>query len=183
MKTLLKVRYLFFFVIVFFSEEGICQEYALENASNTKMLDAAREIIRNARTCALITLDKEGGPRARTMDPFSPDADFNVWFGTNSKSRKVDQIKNDSRVTIYYFDHKTEGYVLIYGTAELIKDSAEKENHWKKEWEDFYPNKSDNYLLIKVSPIWMEVLSSYHGIYNDPITWQPPVIVFDKNKY
>ena len=53
----------------------------------------------SAKTCALITLDSEGRPRVRVMDPFIPENDFTVWFGTNPKTRKVEQIKNnpDSR--------------------------------------------------------------------------------------
>jgi len=76
----------------------------------------------------LITLDKDGAPRARTMDPFPVEDDFTVWFGTNSNSRKVVQIKNDPRVT----------------------------------------------------PLWLEILSPTHEIYNDPTTWQPPIILFDQ---
>jgi general stress protein 26 len=161
-------------------EHGICQESASNNSTDTsKLINAAKEIMTEAGTCALITMDKDGSPRARTMDPFLPEENFTVWFGTNANSRKVDQIKNDSRVTLYYFDDKTQGYVVIEGTAQLIVDSTEKENHWKQEWESFYPNKSENYMLIKVIPISLEILSPSHGIFNDPITWQPPVISFE----
>ena len=55
------------------------------------------EIMSAAGTCTLITLDQEGRPRARVMDAFLPEDDFTVWFGTNPKSRKVAQIKNDPR--------------------------------------------------------------------------------------
>jgi len=126
-------------------------------------------------------LDDEGKPRARTMDPFIPENDFTVWFGTNSNSRKVEQIKKDPTVTLYYFDTKSQGYVVISGMAQLVNDSTKKEKYWKKEWEDYYPNKEDNYLLIKVTPRWLEILSPGHGIYNDPATWQPPVIIFESN--
>ena len=160
----------------------VSQESVITGSSNIKLLNAAREIMVNAETCALITLDEEGKPRARTMDPFIPEDDFTVWFGTNSSSRKVNQIKNDSRVTLYYFDTKTKGYVVISGTAQLVNKPAKKDHYWKKEWEAFYPNKSDNYLLIKVSPIWLEVLSPAHEVYNDPTTWQPPVVEFDEEK-
>ena len=158
---------------------GISQNKVFSDSSNIKLLKAAREIMINAGTCALITLDNEGRPRARAMDPFLPEDDFTVWFGTNSSSRKVVQINFDPRVTLYYFDSHTSGYVMIHGTAQLIDDSKKKEKYWKKEWEAYYPNKSESYMLIKVSPIWMEVLSPAHGVNNDPITWQPPIVLFD----
>ncbi|MBE0652182.1 MAG: pyridoxamine 5'-phosphate oxidase family protein, partial [Bacteroidales bacterium] len=116
------------------------------------------------------------------MDPFLPESDFTVWFGTNPKSRKVDQIKNDPGVTLYYLDSDASGYVMIHGTAQIVNDQQEKENRWKAEWEAFYPNKTEDYLLIKVSPEWMEVISYAYGIVGDPETWEPPIVVFDSKK-
>jgi general stress protein 26 len=70
---------------------------------------------------------------------------------------------------------------MLHGIAQLVDDQKEKEKRWKDEWEDFYPNKTEDYLLIKVSPIWMEVSSTTRGIIGDTITWQPPSVLFDPN--
>jgi general stress protein 26 len=112
------------------------------------------------------------------MDPFPPETDFTVWFGTKNQSRKVNQIKNNSTVTLYYQDIDASGYVVIHGNAQIVDDQKEKEKRWKDTWEAFDPNK-EGYLLIKVSPKWMEVLSYSRGIVSDPSTWQTPVVTFD----
>ncbi len=125
------------------------------------------------------SLDENNLPMVRTMDPFPPESDFTVWFGTNAKSRKVNQIKTNPNVTLYYLDKDASGYVVIHGKAQLVDDDKEKEKHWKVEWESFYPNKSEDYLLIKVTPLRMEVLSTTRGITGDPKTWQTPVVIFD----
>jgi len=145
---------------------------------NVMFKNGARELIHSAGICTLITLDENGEARARAMDPFLPENDFTIWFGTNANSRKVKQIKNDPRVTLYYLDSDGSGYVTIQGIAELIDDSQAKEKWWKEEWAAFYPNKERDYLLIKVTPKSMEVLSPPRGINNDPLTWAPPVILF-----
>jgi len=142
------------------------------------LIEAAKEIMTAAGTCALITIDAEGVPRVRAMDPFGPEEDLTVWFGTNSRSRKVEQIKKDPRVSLYYLDEDASGYVIIHGRARLVNDPKEKEKRWKVEWEAFYPDKTKDYLLIEVTPIWMEVLSPPRGISADPVTWQPPVVNF-----
>jgi len=152
------------------------------DTTKNKLINAAREIMISASTCALITLDEEGRPRVRTMDPFSPENDLTVWFGTNEKSRKVNQIKQDQRVTLYYLDSDASGYVMIYGLAELINDQSEKEKHWKEEWEEFYPNHKENYRLIKVVPEWMEISSVKRGIVGDSITWQPQSLRFNSKQ-
>jgi len=156
------------------------QNGASNDTSRIGLIRAAREIMTKAVTCALITLDEKGRARIRAMDPFLPENDFTVWFGTNPKSRKVNQIKNDPRVTLYYLDSSESGYVMIHGVAQLVDDPSEKKVRWKDEWTAFYPNKSESYLLIKVSPNWMEVVSYSHGILGDTITWQPPTVLFDK---
>ncbi len=145
---------------------------------NVDLKEAAREIITSAKTCALITLDTKGRARVRAMETLILESDFTVWFGTNPKSRKVSQIKNDPRVTIYYLDSDESGYVMLHGNAEIINDETAKETHWKEEWEAFYPNKEEGYVLIKVTPKWMEVISNSRGIWGDSITWKAPKILF-----
>jgi len=170
---------LIFTILLFIPFNSFSQNIDPNDVSNIKIKNAAREIMTAAATCALITLDEEGRPRVRVMDPFLPESDFTVWFGTNPKSRKVDQIKKNPKVTLYYLDSDASGYVMIHGKAQLVDDQKVKEKRWKDEWEAFYPNKPEGYLLIKVSPEWMEVVSYTHGILGDPTTWQPPVIMFD----
>ncbi|MEP1094048.1 MAG: pyridoxamine 5'-phosphate oxidase family protein [Cyclobacteriaceae bacterium] len=167
-------------IILLIPSSTFGQNVGLKNPLDNKLIRAAREIMFSAGTCALITLDEEGRPRVRTMDPFLPDSTMTVWFGTNIKSRKVDQIRNDPRVTLYYLDSDNTGYVMVYGTAELVDPKIEKEERWKVEWEAFYQNKSEEYFLIKVSPEWIEVLSESRDILGDSITWKPPVVFFNK---
>ena len=156
------------------------QHEALTDSANTKLITAAREIITATGICTLITLDEDGVARARAMDGFPPNSNFVIWFGTNPKSRKVKQIQHDPRVTLYYFDKVTASYVLIHGEAQLINTVTDKETHWKKEWQAFYPNYPDGYALIKVSPKWMEVVSESRGIIGDSLTWQPQIVWFEK---
>jgi general stress protein 26 len=168
-----------FATLLLFSFKGFGQANESEHSPDNKLIVAAKEIMESATTCALISLDKEGRPRVRAMDAFPPENDFTVWFGTNPKSRKVEQIKNDARVTLYYLENDGSGYVMINGKAQLIDELQEKEKHWKVEWEAFYPNYPDDFLLIKVSPEWMEVVSYAYGIIGDTVTWEPPAIKFN----
>ncbi len=167
--------------LLFSSFYGFSQEKESKEIAKDTLLSAAREIMTSAVTCTLITIDDEGRARARAMDPFLPDDDFIVWFGTNPKSRKVDQIKKDDRVTLYYLDHDDSGYVMIYGKADIVSDQTEKNKHWKEQWEAFYPNKQDAFVLIKVQPEWMEVISNTRGILGDKDTWEPLKVIFEPN--
>lgn len=182
MKTSIKHPRIIFSIFLFVSFVCVSQTNNNKDSTRIKLINAAKEIMNTAPHCALITLDEEGRPRVRVMDPFKPEGELIVWFGTNPNSRKVSQIKNDPRVTLYYLDNDASGYVMIHGMAQLVDDPMEKESRWKDEWKSFYPNKPEGYLLIKVVPDWMEILSTSRGILGDKITWQPPMVLFDPEK-
>ncbi|MCB2220623.1 MAG: pyridoxamine 5'-phosphate oxidase family protein [Bacteroidetes bacterium] len=182
MKQLRKPILIILSILFVLTFKSFSQNTEQKDTTDNKLINAAMEIMTAAGTCALITLDEKDLPMVRVMDPFLPESDFTVWFGTNSKSRKVNQIKKNPNVTLYYLDSDASGYVVIHGMAQLVDDQKEKDKRWKDEWEAFYPNKTEDYLLIKVSPEWMEVLSYTHGIVGDPVTWEVPVVFFDSIK-
>ncbi len=146
--------------------------------SKDSLVLIAHEIIDAAHFVALISLDADGHPQARVMDPFPPEADMTVWLATNPRSRKVEQIRKDNRVTLYYFDTSGLGTVTLMGTARLVDDPDEKAKRWKPGWEAFYPDRDSSYLLIEVRPVRMEIVSVKHGLSGDPQTWTPDWVGF-----
>ena len=141
---------------------------------------AAREIMEKARLCALVTLGGDGHPQARVMDAFAPEPDMTVWMATNAGTRKVEQIRADPRVTLFYFDPSGPGYVTLLARAEIRTDPAEKAKHWKDEWAAFYADGSrgDDFVLIRCRPIRLEVVSYAHRIASEPGAWRPAMVDF-----
>src|SRR5210317_1255312 len=127
---------LLFFIIVLASG---CSKKAEQKPNKLSHEEIAREIITTSGTCTLISIDSTGQPRARIMDPFPPDANFEIWFGTNTKSRKVNEIRQNNRTTVNYYDKETASYVSLYGTAEIVNDPEMTNKYWKATWQDFYP--------------------------------------------
>ncbi len=164
--------------IIMVSSNVCAQKVQMFSQKRDTLLSVAREYIGSVRYCALITVDSTGQPNVRTMDPFPPDENMVVWFGTNLNSRKVREIRNNPKVTLYYSDDKGEGYVAIIGTATLVDDPKEKTNWWKEEWGEFYKGKKESYLLIKVVPEKLEILNYKHNILSDTLTWETPSVGF-----
>lgn len=152
------------------------QETAASERSN--IISVAKEVMREARFCSFVTLGSDGHPQARVVDPFVPEEDLTVWVATNSVTRKVAELRKDPRVTLFYFEPQSLSYVTLLGTAELVQDPAEKAKHWKEEWAPFYKdeNRGDDYLLIRVRPRRLEIVSYAHGLFNNPETWAPPAL-------
>lgn len=148
--------------------------------SNADLKAAAFDIIKNAKNCALITVDAEGKAHARAMDPFAPENDFTIWLATNSRSQKVEQIKTNPNVTLYYFDQQNAGYVSLQGQMMLVDDMSEKNKHWKEEWKNFYQDRQTDYLLLKFTPQKAFVVSEKYHILGDSLTWKAAEIELKK---
>lgn len=139
---------------------------------------AAREIMTSAPYCALITVDETGQPQVRTMNPFPLGEDIVIWFATSRDSRKVAEMKKESRVCVYYADHKNpQGYVNLIGKATII-DDKELLKKMKREYWEGIPNWLNVFVLIKIEPVKMEVINYKHGINGDPKTSGAPTIEF-----
>lgn len=143
--------------------------------TEAQVLDAARAIMKAAKYCFLITLDQAGQPQARLMEPFAPDADMVVWMGTNPRTRKLDQIRNNRRATLAYYDSRGPNYVTLIGNVRIVESLAEREGRWKTEWARFFPGGpgGSNYVLLEFTPSTIELISSTHKIASAPDSLRP----------
>jgi len=138
-----------------------------------KIINLSKEIIKETYFATLITVDKNGQPRARVMEPFEPDKNFIIWLATNPKSRKVAQLKNNSKTTLHYFDKNNLGYASLMGNAFLVNDEVIKSQKFKDGWDKFYKNQKEDYLLIKFIPKTLELISVTNQYNGDSLTWKP----------
>lgn len=148
--------------------------------SRSEILAAATDIVHKARYCTLVTLGEDGHPQARIVDPLGPDAGFTTWIATNPLTRKVAQIRRDARVTLLCFDAATSSYVTVIGRGAIVTDAAEKARRWKEEWTPFYASGANgtDVMLIRVTPIRLEIVGVERGFAGDPRTWRPLTIDF-----
>jgi general stress protein 26 len=114
------------------------------------------------------------------VDPFPPDENFSVWIATRPNTRKVAQIVENPKVTLYYFDDDERNYVTIMGTARLVTDDATKTAMRRPADSDrLYPDFPYDYLLIEVTSDWLEaIVPGYRG---DRDTWRPASVHFQRD--
>ena len=111
------------------------------------------------------------------MDSYMPNDDFIFYLITNSLSRKVKELENDSRVVLSFQSLDGKSYVTVSGFSVLSDDKELKEKYWKDSWTPHY--KDVNSLLIKVIPKSLEVISIPKNVAGDPVTWKPVTIFFN----
>jgi PPOX class probable F420-dependent enzyme len=145
------------------------------------ILKAARQVVEKARYCSFVTVGQDGALQARIVDVFPPDEAMVVWIGTNPVTRKVAEVKKDPRATLLCFDPAGPAYVTLVGRAEVVTDPAEKAKRWKEDWQAFYKdkNRGEDYVLIRVRPSRLEIVSYPDSLLNDPATWRPISVEFN----
>ena len=112
------------------------------------------------------------------MDHFEVGNDFIIYMGTNTDSRKVNQIKKNKNVTVHFNSNKNDGFVSISGNAYVSDDTDLKNKFWKEDWDKFYPDKS-KYRLLIIKCKSFEIISEKYNITGDSKTWKSPVIILD----
>ncbi len=163
----------FLFLLVISAISVKAQEF-----SRDTLISAARDIIKGSPFCALVTIDSTGQPQVRTMNPFPIGDDMVIWFATGRTSRKVGELKNNQKVSVYYSDQSgSRGYVTFNGTAQVI-DDKELLKKMKREYWNGIPNWQDIFVLIKITPQTMDVINYPRGIAGDPKTSRSPRVVF-----
>lgn len=164
-------------LVLFFSTLVAAQAVQPTRAA---VIAAASDIVQKAHYCSFVSIDANGQPQARIVDPIVPEADFTMWFATNPLTRKVSQVRGNPKVTMLCFDAASSSYVTVLGRADLVTSVAEKQRHWKADWAAIYPNgaKGDDVVLIKITPRRLEIVSDSRGMIGDRKTWLPLAIDF-----
>lgn len=182
LKKLLDMKKIIFHLTIFciliiflFQQISFAQTPKTEDGNYKKI---AIEIINQASTCALISLDEDSAPIARMMQTLPTENDFIIWLATNPKTRKAEHIKANEKVSVYYTEANSTGYVCIQGTAELVHDLETKKAHWKEGWQAYYENMETDMVLIKIIPSTMELVSYSKGVVSTEENWGATKINF-----
>ena len=154
------------------------QEPEYRQPTREEKLTAALKLMAKDINAALVTVDSEGQPRARTVEPVSPEDDWTIWVATNPLTRKVTEIVENSKVTLYYDDDDAGTYLAIMGTATIHDDPESKARLKHRLLGVFWPDYPEGYLLISVKPVWLEIMTPEIPL--DAKTWQPQAVRFDE---
>ena len=139
-------------------------------------LNAAEKLISTARFAVFITIDQQGFPHARVIDPLPPCKKFDeIWIGTNRYTRKVSHLLGNPRSSLIYFDSSSLGFAYISGLGSLVDDPQVKADKFASGWWLFYPEgpSGPRFLLIRFVPTRIEIISPLHKLASGLNSWRP----------
>lgn len=136
-----------------------------------RWLGAARETIASVRCCWLATRALDGGANARAVrinpGAFGSD-EWTRRFLCRRASRKVGEMRQDSRVTLAYQIESGDAYVALGGLACLVEDRAEMRSLWPESADKMFPDgfADANMIVVRVDVDRIEV--HVRGITREP---------------
>ena len=115
-------------------------------------LDRVWEVIEGAGVCMMTTHFDEG-LRARPMEPM-PDRDEDViWFLTDIRGLKDDEIEASPEVCLTFVVAEERTFLSITGSASARRDPAQAQALWSKKQEAWWNGPDDpNLLVLRVDP-------------------------------
>jgi general stress protein 26 len=134
--------------------ERTAEEADMAAGSVERALAAARETIAKPRYCWAVTASGDGGANARGMQRLTQiDGDeWTVWFLTDGRSRKAQEVRRSGRMTIGFAEDTEGSFVALLGEAALVEDRSVILRHWRESWNRFFEGgRGDpNAVFIKV---------------------------------
>jgi general stress protein 26 len=127
-------------------------------ADNHKIADRVWHVIESVGIC-MMTTRFEGGLRARPLEA-RPDRDNNlIWFLTDRRGLKDDEIEAHSDVGLAFIYLKEKVYLSITGRAFVSQNPSQAEKLWNREQQVWCPGgpNDPNVLVIRVEPALAEM--------------------------
>jgi general stress protein 26 len=107
--------------------------------SRDSEIDHVWNLVDNIRACMLVTISGRG-TRACPMHAL-PDREAGcLWFITDQRGAKDDEIKAAPDVCLAFADTDSNSYLSITGHAEVLHDVAKATALWSNEAQAWWPN-------------------------------------------
>ncbi|HVG16837.1 MAG TPA: pyridoxamine 5'-phosphate oxidase family protein [Chitinophagaceae bacterium] len=127
----------------------------MENNLNDKdALQKFRELAKDINICMFITNTANDHEHTRPMATIEVEEDGSLWFFTDARSIKVQEVNDEKIVHLVYAHPGKESYLDVWGNAELVNDRQQIKDKWSTMVKAWFPKGVDdpNLALLKVKP-------------------------------
>lgn len=116
-----------------------------KNLSGPEGLEKIGELIKDIRIAMLTTMAPDGTLDSRPMaTQHAEDFDGVIWFLTRGESGKVQEVQQDSHVSLIYADKDNSKYISVKGLANVNKDKAKIHELWNSMYKAWFPGGEDD---------------------------------------
>jgi len=109
---------------------------------------------------SLATFGTDDYPDVRALVIGANDGVDTIWFSTGTDSGKIAQLQKNPKAAIYGYDMETMVEFRLFGTVELLNDSASRRKVWKDDYTQHWPDGVDSPDMVVLR------FNTDHGVYD-----------------
>ncbi len=125
------------------------------------------ELMGTSKAAYLTTINSEGFPITRAMfnlrnkEQFpefyefyqNEENHFVIYISTNTSSSKIDHIKKNPKIAVYYCDPENFKGIMFGGKVEVVDNMVIKHKIWLDWWTKYYPKgvEDPDYTLLRLN--------------------------------
>ena len=124
-----------------------------KHLSDTEALKKFNKLVNDINVCMFITENKDD-EHTRPMATIEVEENGTLWFFTDIRSIKVEEVTTHREVHLVYAHPGKESYLDVWGSAQVITDKQSIKDKWSPIIKAWFPNGVDdpNIALLKVTP-------------------------------
>ena len=109
---------------------------------------------------SLATFGTDDYPDVRVLLVAAKDGVDTIWFATETAARKIAQLKKNPKAVIYGYDMESMTEFRLFGSVELLTDSAARQKIWRDDFIQHFPEGIDSPTMIVLK------FNTGHGAYD-----------------
>lgn len=123
-----------------------------KNLSNEEALKKFKKLVNDINVCMFITNNRDN--HTRPMYTIEVEENGTLWFFTDVRSIKVEEISMDDSVHLVYAHPGKESYLDVWGKASVVTDKQTIKDKWSPMIKAWFPGGVDdpNISLLQVNP-------------------------------
>ena len=124
-----------------------------KHLSDTEALKKFNKLVNDINVCMFITENKDE-EHTRPMATIEVEENGTLWFFTDIRSIKVEEVSTQREVHLVYAHPGKESYMDVWGSAQVVTDKQSIKDKWSPIVKAWFPNGVDdpNIALLKVTP-------------------------------
>jgi len=125
-----------------------------KNLDNKQALEKFKKLVEEIKACMFITNTAGEQEHTRPMATIEVEDNGTLWFFTDVRSIKVEEVNMQREVHLVYAHPGKESYLDVWGEAAVVTDMQSKKDKWTPFVKAWFPDGVDdpNLALLKVQP-------------------------------
>jgi general stress protein 26 len=126
-----------------------------KNLQNEEAIKKFKKLVEEVRICMFITNNRnDEHEHTRPMANVAVDDDGSLWFFTDVRSIKVEEVASDRDVHLTFAHPGKNSYMDVWGKGSISTDRQLMKEKWSPVVKAYFPNGVDdpNLALLKVVP-------------------------------